>query len=460
MANNTAAFWSRASKHLMPTGVPYLDIIVTRAKGNYIYDENDRGYLDFTSGQMATLLGHSHPEISEVVTKYATELDHLNSQALSPPVVDLAEDLAAILPAPLEKSFFLSTGSESVEAAIGMAKCYTGKFEIVAFTSSYHGITSGASSATYSMSRKHGNPPMPGQFAFPAPHAYRSPFRHADGSYDWQTEMAFGWAMVDAQSVGSLAAFIFEPILSAGGIIEPPVGYMKVLAAECRKRGMLLIADEAQTGLGRCGDVFAFQRDEIVPDILALSKTIGAGLPLASVSTTAAIAQRALERKFVFITTHYNDPLPCAVGSKVIELLLRDGQAMVQNARVRGAQLREGMLALQRKYWFIGDARGRGLLQGMEIVKDPVTKAEGAEWGMAISQKVQELGMSVQVVAHGGCGVFRLAPPLTITKEEIEEALDIMDRACQFVVDTMMDKSVSAAGQDPVGQAVVDGPRL
>ena len=130
--------------------------------------------------------------------------------------------------------------------------------------------------------------------------------------------------MIDQQPVGSFAAFIFEPILSAGGILEPPEGYIKRMCAECRKRGMLIIADESQTGLGRTGDIFAFQREDVVPDIVTLSKTIECGLPGASVSTTAEIARVVLERGFLWVTTHLNDPLMAAVGSKVIEIVLRD----------------------------------------------------------------------------------------------------------------------------------------
>lgn len=441
MAYDSATFWSNADKYLMPTGIPYLPLIIKSAKGTEITDVNGKTYLDFTSGQMSTLIGHSHPEIVEVVKKYATELDHLNSQIICEPVVDLATALGHVLPAPLEKSFFLSTGGESVEAAIQMAKCATGKFEVVAFSASYHGMTQGSGSATYSMSRKHGLPPLVGNFAFPAPHAYRSPFRKPDGGYDWETEMDFGWSMIDAQSVGSLAAFVFEPILSAGGVIEPPMGYIKKLASECRKRGMLLIADEAQTGLGRCGQFFAFQRDEIVPDILALSKTIGQGLPLSSVSTSAAIAKKALENKFVFVTTHYNDPLPCAVGCKIIEIALRDD--LPRQARERGAQLRAGLERLREKYWCVGDIRGRGLMQGMELVSDPVTKADGAALALAISTRGLELGLCTQVVAHSGSGVFRLAPPLTVSEKEMADALSMLDQAFADVLATQMDKSIS-----------------
>lgn len=296
-------FFSRANQYLMSTGVPYSPTVITKAQGTRLYDDRNRQILDFTSGQMSSLLGHSHPEIVSVVQKHVAELDHLLCNMITHPVVDLAERLARFLPAPLEKSFFLNTGSESIEAATKMAKCFTGKFEIVAFAASYHGLTQGAGSATYSAGRRGAGPCMPGQLAFPAPYAYRSVFRKADGSYDWETELDFGWSMIDQQSVGSLAAFVMEPILSTGGILDLPRGYLQRMSAECKKRGMLLIMDEAQTGVGRTGQMFAFEHDQIVPDILALSKTLGCGLPLASVSTTAEIARgcrdAGLDRKSV-----------------------------------------------------------------------------------------------------------------------------------------------------------------
>lgn len=435
---DTAAFWAKADRYLMKTGMPFLDTIVRSAKGAVLYDVDGKELLDFTSGQMSSLLGHSHPEIVEVVTRYAGELDHLMSLMICEPVVQFAEDLGKVLPAPLQKSFLLSTGSESVEAAIKMAKCATGKFEVVAFANSYHGVTSGAASATYAIGRSKGGPVMPGQISFPSPNAYRSVFRKnaAAGStesesvstYDWETEMAWGWAMVDAQSVGSLAAFVFEPILSAGGIFEPPPGYMQRLALECKKRGMLLIADEAQTGLGRTGDLFAFQRDGIVPDILALSKTIGCGLPVASVSTTPEIEAAATAGGYLWVTTHYNDPLPAAVASKVVEIVVRDDLSAW--ARARGEQLLEGMRKLQEKYWVIGDIRGRGLLLGMEIVTDRTLKTPGVDLSIALSMAAMNMGLSCQVVAHpGACGVFRLAPPINITVAEVEQGLDILERA-------------------------------
>lgn len=427
-------FWSKANKYLMYTGVPASPVIIKKAQGTRLHDASGRQILDFTSGQMSSLLGHSHPEIVQTVTQYVGQLDHLISNMITEPVVELAERLARILPAPLKKSFFLNTGSESIEAAIKMAKCHTGKFEIVSFSASYHGLTSGAGSATYSAGRKNGGPVMPGQLAFPAPYAYRSPFKKADGTYDWETELEFGWSMIDRQSVGSLAAFVMEPILSTGGILVPPKGYLTRMAQECKKRGMLLIMDEAQTGVGRTGKMFAFENEEdVVPDILALSKTLGCGLPLASVTTTAEIEQGCRESRFLWLTTHLNDPLTAAVGAKVLEITERDNYC--QKAKERGDQLRGGLEKLQEKYWCIGDVRGRGLLQGIEIIADSATKAPGSDLGQAVSELAMRNGLSCNIVNLPGMGgVFRLAPPVTVTADEIEEGLQILDRSFHEVL--------------------------
>lgn len=432
-ADSSSNFFSRADKYLMTTGVPFSPAVITKAQGTRLYDANNKQILDFTSGQMSSLLGHSHPEIVEVTQKQVAELDHLLSNMITHPVVDLAERLASLLPAPLEKSFFLNTGSESIEAAIKMAKCYTGKFEVVAFAASYHGLTQGAGSATYSAGRKNGGPSMPGQLAFPAPYAFRSPFRKADGSYDWETEMEYGWSMIDRQSVGSLAAFIMEPILSTGGILDLPRGYLKRMVAECRKRGMLVIMDEAQTGVGRTGQMFAFEHDDVVPDILALSKTLGCGLPLASVSTTVEIERGCKEAGFLWLTTHLNDPLTAAVGNKVLEIVQRDN--ICEKAAKRGTQLRQGLLKLQEKYWCIGDVRGRGLLQGIEIIADPHSRAPGSDLGQAVSDRAMACGLSCNIVNLPGMGgVFRLAPPVTVTAEEIDKGLRILDEAFDHVL--------------------------
>ncbi len=236
---------------------------------------------------MSAVLGHAHPDIVSTVSTAVATLDHLYSGMLSAPVVDLAKALSATLPPSLSKVLLLSTGAESNEAAIKMAKLYTGSYEFVSLRPllARHDlrrrlgdVQRGAAGLRAARCRAISR--------LPTPNAFRSPFRQVDGSYDWEAELEYGFAMVDAQSSGSLAACLVEPILSSGGIIEPPPGYLRRLKEMCVERGMLLIVDEAQTGIGRTGTMYAFERDGIVPDLLTLSKTLGAGLPVAAVVTS------------------------------------------------------------------------------------------------------------------------------------------------------------------------------
>lgn len=420
-------FWSDIADHVMRYGPVFERRIIARAEGSFVYDTDDKAILDFTSGQMSALLGHSHPDIVRVVRDQIGRLDHLFSGMLSPPVVDLCARLGRMVPG-LEKAMLLSTGGEANEAAIRLAKCVTGKHEIVAFSKSWHGMTGAAASATYSAGRKGYGPAAAGSFAVPAPHAYRPRFTKADGSLDWRTELDDAFAQIDAQSTGSLAAFIAEPILSSGGIIELPKGYLAVLKRKCEERGMLLILDEAQTGIGRTGSMFAFERDGVTPDILTLSKTLGAGLPLSAVLTSREIEEAAHERGFLFLTTHVSDPLPAAVGLAVLEVVQRDG--LIARAEGAGALLREGMLALQQQHSCIGDVRGRGLLLGLEIVTDRNSKTPDLAMGDRIAEAAMERGLSMNIVKVPAMGsVFRIAPPLTATDVEIELGLQIIAEA-------------------------------
>jgi len=196
---------------------------------------------------------------------------------------------------------------------------------------------------------------------------------------------------------------------------------------------MLLILDEAQTGVGRTGHMFAFQRDGVTPDILTLSKTLGAGLPLAAVMTTAEIEQKAFERGYLFYTTHSSDPLQAAVGLTVLDVVERDG--LVEQAATRGERLRQGFLALQQRFDCIGDVRGRGLLLGMEIVTDRQTKGPGFELGARIMKEAMHRGLSMNIVNLPGMGgVFRIAPPLTVSDAEIDRGVDILGEAIEAAV--------------------------
>lgn len=430
---NTEQFWRAAEQHVVRYGASFVPRIIKRAKGSYVYDEQGAAILDFTSGQMSSVLGHSHPDIVATVSEAAATLDHLYSGMLSDPVVELAQMLSQSLPEALTKVLLLSTGAESNEAAIKMAKLYTGNYEIVSFDRSWHGMTSGAASATFSAGRRGYGPPMPGNLTLPTPNAYRSPFRHADGTYDWESELAYGFGIVDAQSAGSLAACLVEPILSSGGIIEPPPGYLRRLKEYCDERGMLLILDEAQTGIGRCGTMYAFERDGIVPDILTLSKTLGAGLPVAAVVTTDEIESVCHERGFLFFTTHVSDPLAAAVARTVLTVVGRDH--LVDRAATLGAILGERLTGLRDRYEQVGDVRGRGLLQGIELVSDKVTKAPAETLGARVTATCLEKGLHMNIVQLPGMGgIFRIAPPLTISDAELDEGLAILDDALATVL--------------------------
>ncbi|MFE7566427.1 aspartate aminotransferase family protein [Streptomyces sp. NPDC057539] len=433
MAASTAppsaeSFWSDAERHLVRYGGEFTREIIDRAAGSFLFTADGRKILDFTSGQMSALLGHSHPAIVATVQRQVATLDHLYSGMLSRPVVDLARRLADTLPAPLEKALLLTTGAESNEAAIRMAKLVTGKHEIVSFARSWHGMTQAAASATYSTGRKGYGPAAPGNFAIPVPNAYRPDFTTADGSLDWNRQLDFAFDLIDAQSTGSLAACLVEPILSSGGIIEPPVGYFAALLEKCRERDMLLILDEAQTGLCRTGTWYAFERDGVVPDILTLSKTLGAGLPLAAVITSAEIEEEAHRRGFLFFTTHVADPLVAAVGNTVLDVLLAD--KLDERARSLGAFLRDGLADIAGRHAVVGDIRGRGMLAGLELVVDRQTKQSSDELGSQVTRRCLELGLHTNIVQLPGMGgVLRIAPPLTATEDELSLGLTILDEA-------------------------------
>ncbi|OUM51442.1 hypothetical protein BVG19_g542 [[Candida] boidinii] len=429
---NSEEFWAKADSHLLSYGGTFVRKIITKAKGVYIYTNEGEKIIDFTSGQMSCLIGHGNDEITETIANYAANLDHLYSGMLCEPVVELADKLTSLLPEPLTRAAFLSTGGEANECAIKLAKTFTGKFEIVGLSLSWHGMTGNANACTYQAGRSGQGPMMPGSYVLPAPNAYRSIFRNSDGSYDWKTEMMYGWSLIDASSTGSLAACIVEPVLSSGGMLVLPEGYLKELKNQCEKRGMLLIVDEAQTGIGRSGAMFAFEDSGIVPDILCLSKTLGNGIPLSAVVTSDEISKVTSERGFMFYTTHVNDPIPAAVGCKVLDIVIRENY--VENALLRGEQFRNHLKKMAGKFQCIGDIRGRGLMVGLEIVKDRESKETDQQLASQLAAKMMELGLSANLIAVKSFGgVFRMAPPISITEKEMDEGLTLLEKAFEEI---------------------------
>ncbi|NNF19963.1 MAG: aminotransferase class III-fold pyridoxal phosphate-dependent enzyme, partial [Flavobacteriaceae bacterium] len=247
-----------------------------------------------------------------------------------------------------------------------------------------------------------------------------------------------GMALVDRQSVGAYAAFIAEPVLSAAGIIDLPTDYLKKLKKLCEERGLLLILDEAQTAFGRVGLNFAFERDGILPDFLTLSKTLGGGIPLAATVTSSAIEEDCYKKGFLNITSHISDPLPAHVGLAMIAVLQKE--KMAERAVEQGDYLMQQLSELQQKYECIGDVRGRGLLIGVEIVKDRESREPAPELGHSISEYCLQNGLSMNIVRVKGMGgVFRIAPPLNVSREEIDLGIAIMDTSIAQALENSRD---------------------
>ncbi|MBI2979201.1 MAG: aminotransferase class III-fold pyridoxal phosphate-dependent enzyme, partial [Rhodospirillales bacterium] len=259
-----------ADEFLVRYGGDRFDRLFVKAKGAVVVDDTGREILDFTSGQMCATIGHNHPAIVEAMAESGRNAIHMFSGMIPEVVVRLSRKLAEWLPAPLKKSLFVNTGSESNEAALRIAKLTTGGYEVIAFGGSWHGVTGAAAGVSYASDRRGYGPDAPGAFAIPEPNAYRCPIGHCRDRCDYSC-LNVGLKMFDMQSRGAPAAIIVEPILSAGGVIVPPDGYFQAVWEAARERGMLLVFDEAQTAFGRIGHRFAANRFGVVPDIMTVS---------------------------------------------------------------------------------------------------------------------------------------------------------------------------------------------
>lgn len=413
--------------HLIRYGGDVYPEMVEKAQGCYVWDATGKKILDFTSGQMCATVGHSHPNIVAAIKKSCDTALHLFSGMIPRSVVQLAEALSRIVPRPLRKSLLLNTGSESNDAAIKMAKLYTGGFEMIGLGGSWHGVTGNAGSVSFASDRKGYGPGMPGTFVIPEPNAYRCPVKHCRDKCD-RTCMTIGFEMYDVQSAGAPAAVIAEPVISAGGVIVPPDGYFATLQTEAKKRGLLLIFDEAQTAFGRLGHWFAASHLGVTPDLMTVSKTLGGGMPLAAVITNDEVEEVCYQRGFSFYTSHVSDPLPATIGLAVIQTI--EHEKLLERARDMGAYLVAGLSELQRRHEEIGDVRGMGLLRGIELVKDRETREPYHELGAMTTQSCLELGLSMNIRRRPERGsVWRIAPPLTVSATDIDLAMTIFDQA-------------------------------
>ena len=401
--------------------------LFTSAKGSIVVDDEGREILDFTSGQMCATVGHNHPAIVRAITDSCGSALHMFSGMVPETVARLAQKLEEWLPRPLRKSLFVNTGSEANEAALRLAKLATGGYEVIALGGSWHGTTGASAAASFASDRRGYGPKTPGNHVLPEPNAYRCPIEHCRNGCDMSC-LKVGLRMFDMATDGAPAALIAEPVISAGGVIVPPDGYFQALRDSCEHRGMLLIYDEAQTAFGRLGTSFAATKWGVTPDIMAVSKTLGGGVPLAATITSDEIEEKAHEAGFTYYTSHVSDPMPAAAGLAVLETI--EKESLIERASEMGDYLREGLHDLQQRYEAIGDVRGEGLLLGVELVQDRERRAPHHRLGAVTTEICFEMGLSMNIRRRPERGsVWRIAPPLTVSRAEIDRALSILDQA-------------------------------
>jgi putrescine aminotransferase len=373
--------------------------VAVRARGTTIWDHSGKAYLDFAGGYGVFTLGHSHPRVVAAVRAQLDEMSLSNKTMFDPLAGRLARALAEIAPGDLEISFFANSGAEAVEGALKLARAATRRTKIVATYDAYHGKTFGALAAS-------GTPRYREPFAPLVPDVVHVPFGDV---------AALEAALVDA------AAFIVEPVQGEGGVIVPPIGYLRRARELCNASGALLIADEVQTGLGRCGYLFASDRDGVVPDVLVLAKGLSGGvMPIGAFVTRPSVWTAAYGKTPLLHTSTFGGgPLACAAALEALAVLRDEG--LVENARVRGERLLAGARAIAAEYpSVVREVRGLGLLVGVEL------RSEG--YGGTIVPEMLKAGVTAAWTLNRQ-RVIRLEPPLIVTASEIETALDALRAA-------------------------------
>jgi 4-aminobutyrate aminotransferase len=427
-ADSQDEWLAREREHLSQVLYRYTPLVIEHAKGSYLYTVDGRRYLDFASGIAVTNLGHGHPAVLRAAHEQLDRLVHTSVVAHHQPAIELAERIAAIAPGKLDKVFFANSGAEAVEGAIKLARYVTGRPALVAFQGAFHGRTYGALSLTASKSyyRERYEPFLPGIYHVPYPYAYRNPTGPGDeATLDYVFE--FIAEMLDTRvPPRNIAAFIVEPVLGEGGYVVPPADFMPRLRKLCDQHGILLIADEVQSGYGRTGKMFASEHTGVVPDIMTLAKSIASGLPLSAVVATSKLMDQW--EPAAHGSTFGGNPVSCAAGIATLDVFTREG--ILANSAERGAELMRRLRELQTRMPAIGDVRGLGLMVGVELVnKDGSANKE-------LQQKIRQVCLDSGMVILS-CGphdnVLRLVPPLNLSQDELDEGWEILNGAFQEV---------------------------
>jgi len=415
----------RYAKFILPVVAQGVEpVVVASARGRTVTDEDGKSYLDCFSGISVVNAGHNHPKILAAAREQMEKLVHCCSYVYHVPVVgQLAEKLSGVVPGGPWKSFFANSGAEAIEGALRLAKQATGRREIVALGFGFHGRTIGTLSITGNQVRKKGNGPyLPGVAFGPAPYCYRCPL----GLKYPECDVACAHALKDVirqQTAGDVAAFIAEPVLGEGGIVTPPAEYFDVAARIFHEDGALFIVDEVQTGFGRTGKMFGIDHaPNAKPDIYAMAKGIAAGFPLGAFMAREPVSEAM--KPGDHLSTFGGNPISCAAALANLAVLEEEG--LVENSARRGGELLTRLKRLEQTAPKVGEVRGRGLMIGVELVRERQTKEPAPQDAKAVRAAMRERGILVGVGGAYG-NVVRLQPPLSITAEECDRAASTLE---------------------------------
>ena len=395
---------------------------LARGRGHFLYDFDGNEYLDFFGGILTVSVGHCHPTVTRAIQEQAETLVHTSTLYPTAPIVDLAEKIASLAPGDLTKSFFTNSGTEADETALMLARAATGNQAMIALRHAYSGRSMLAVTMT-AHGAWHPHDFIAGVKHALAPYCYRCPLKLT------YPECGVACAqdieeLIRTTTPGKVAAFIAEPIMGVGGFITPPREYFQIAAEIVHRHGGLFIADEVQTGWGRTGDKWwGIEQFDVVPDMMTMAKGVANGMPMGVTVTTPQIAS---EWKGLTISTFGGNPVSCAASRATIQVIEEEG--LVENAAVQGKRLRDGLERLQERQPLIGDVRGMGLMQGVELVTDRKTKTPAPKATARLLEAARERGL---LIGKGGLygNVLRIAPCLNIGADQVDQALEVLDES-------------------------------
>ena len=419
-------------QYLFPSVSTYYSepLVTDHASMQYVWDVEGKKYLDFFGGIVTISVGHANPRITSKVKAQVDKLQHASTVFPNEGIVALAEKIARLTPGEISQSYFTNSGTEANEMAIQLARAHTGNFEIIALRHGYSGRSQLAQSLTGQNTWRQSLPAGFGVVHAMNPYCYRCPLgkTYPDCGVACASDVE---AVIQTSTSGRIAGFIAEPIQGVGGFITPPPEYFKIVFRTVKQYGGDFIADEVQTGWGRTGRKwFGIEQWEVTPDIITAAKGLANGAPVGATFTRPEIAAsfRGLQ-----ISTFGGNPVTCVAAKATLDLIEEDN--LLENAHVVGSYFREGLEGLKDKYPLIGDVRGMGLMQGIELVKDPVTKEPAPQETAQLMEEARRAGL---LIGKGGLwgNVIRMSPPMNISKGDVDEAIRLLDRALAAVEQT------------------------